>query len=233
MTQTPRLRACIFIDYWNYQVSWNERFRNGKTPDEALMCNWRRVPRVFGEETAKALGLGNDCALEIVETRYYVSVLKDDPVGTKQEAWLRDFISNLPRTTVRLHERKLRQRPVRCRKCACEIETCPECRTSLHSAPEKGVDVSLATDMMAKAWDGAMDVAILATQDADFIPLVRCLQARGIKVVNIGWRKGGNDLARCSTAHAALDSTGSRLGRRKETVVEVGPAVEAADPVRP
>jgi uncharacterized LabA/DUF88 family protein len=48
---------------------------------------------------------------------------------------------------------------------------------------EKGVDVALAVDAMQVGRDGKIDVAVLATGDGDFVPLVRALMKDGIRIV--------------------------------------------------
>ena len=50
---------------------------------------------------------------------------------------------------------------------------------------EKGVDVSLAVDMLTMAFDGHFDVALLLSADADFVPLVKKVQAVGKRVVAV------------------------------------------------
>jgi uncharacterized LabA/DUF88 family protein len=48
---------------------------------------------------------------------------------------------------------------------------------------EKGTDVALAVDALQVGLDGKIDVAVLVTGDADFVPLVRALNKQGIRVV--------------------------------------------------
>lgn len=48
---------------------------------------------------------------------------------------------------------------------------------------EKGVDVALAVDALQVALDGKIDIAVLVTGDADFVPLVRALNKQGIRVL--------------------------------------------------
>jgi uncharacterized LabA/DUF88 family protein len=51
---------------------------------------------------------------------------------------------------------------------------------SLH---EKGVDVALAVDALQVGLDGKIDIAVLVTGDADFVPLVRALNKQGVRVL--------------------------------------------------
>ena len=52
---------------------------------------------------------------------------------------------------------------------------------------EKGIDVALALECFESAVARELDVVVLVTGDADFIPLVRKLNARGIRVMTIGF----------------------------------------------
>jgi uncharacterized LabA/DUF88 family protein len=48
---------------------------------------------------------------------------------------------------------------------------------------EKGIDVALAVDALQVGLDGKIDIAVLVTGDADFVPLVRALNKQGIRVM--------------------------------------------------
>jgi len=48
---------------------------------------------------------------------------------------------------------------------------------------EKGADVALAIDAMQVGLEGKVDIAVLVTGDADFVPLVRALMKQGIRVM--------------------------------------------------
>ena len=54
---------------------------------------------------------------------------------------------------------------------------------SQSGASEKGADVALAIDAMQVGLDGKIDIAVLVTGDADFVPLVRALMKQGIRVM--------------------------------------------------
>jgi len=48
---------------------------------------------------------------------------------------------------------------------------------------EKGSDVALAVDAMQIGLSGKIDIAVLVTGDADFVPLARALMKEGIRVM--------------------------------------------------
>ncbi|KVP17128.1 NYN domain-containing protein [Burkholderia ubonensis] len=52
---------------------------------------------------------------------------------------------------------------------------------------EKGIDVSLALECYEAVTLKGLDVVVLVTGDGDFVPLVRKLNARGVRVMVIGW----------------------------------------------
>ena len=66
-------------------------------------------------------------------------------------------------------------KPLKIRK---DIETGKE------YAIEKGVDVSLVSDLLCLAWEGAYDVAVLVTGDADFLNPIEKVKYKG-KIVEI------------------------------------------------
>ncbi len=49
-------------------------------------------------------------------------------------------------------------------------------------ANEKGADVALAIDAMQVGLEGKLDIVVLVTGDADFVPLVRALMKQGVRV---------------------------------------------------
>ncbi|GIV90495.1 MAG: NYN domain-containing protein [Chloroflexus sp.] len=50
------------------------------------------------------------------------------------------------------------------------------------SGHEKGVDVSLAVDVMERVMEGKIDVAVLVTGDGDLTPLARTVMKHGVRV---------------------------------------------------
>ncbi len=48
---------------------------------------------------------------------------------------------------------------------------------------EKGADVALAIDAMQVGLEGKVDITVLVTGDADFVPLTRALMKQGIRVM--------------------------------------------------
>ena len=76
---------------------------------------------------------------------------------------------------------------------------------SRHS-PEKGVDSAIVTDLFSLAWEGAYDIGILLSSDADFVPAVERLQEKGVKIVNATWKDYGHQLAKVCWGSFLIDS---------------------------
>ncbi len=72
---------------------------------------------------------------------------------------------------------------------------------------EKGIDVWLALEAFELAWRRQLDVVVLVTGDADFLPLVRKLNAIGTRTMLTGWDLLSSvDGSRTRTAQALLDA---------------------------
>lgn len=211
------VRACVFVDFWNFQLNWNQRYLSSeaKSNGSGVKCDWARIAPVIREESELLLKLAGapDAILRITEMRVYASVLRNDPSERRLESWLRHRVAAIPNTVVKVRDRRIQEKTCRCRDCGHEVSVCPACLKRLRSAPEKGVDAAIVTDMMSLAWDDAFDVAILVTQDVDYAPAVRRLRGKGFEVINAAWSEGGRELAAACSGHIALDISGNRLVR--------------------
>ena len=58
------------------------------------------------------------------------------------------------------------------------------CGGNMRGTEGKGVDTAIATDMMRLAWDNNYDVSVLVSSDRDFIPVVKSLETKGIRVIH-------------------------------------------------
>lgn len=189
----------IFIDFWNFQLNWNRRTNNAP-------CDWKALPRVLVAESRKllkAVGTANGLALD--ETLVYASV----KAGTGDEnlkKWLNTFLDRQPSFRVKIRTRRARSAAIWCNSCRTSIEACPHCNVALERSPEKGIDAAIATDLLSLSWQGVLDVAILVSGDADFIPAVERIQEKGLKVVNATWQNHGHQLAHSCWGSFHLDS---------------------------
>jgi len=199
-------RTRVFIDFWNFQLQWNDR-----APDGARI-NWPQVPRVLlaeGKKQLEVLGLTDELSLE--ETLVYASWNPNSEGNLKR--WLDGFLDKQPSFRVKTRERRSAKRSIRCHSCGHENASCQECQESFTWAPEKGVDTAIVTDLLSLASEGAFDVAVLLSSDADHIPAVEWVQEKGLKVINATWAKHGFDLAKTSWASIELDTVVPLLTR--------------------
>lgn len=198
-------RARLFVDFWNFQLSWNDRSAGRR-------CDWPRLPSAIVQRASgllRASGLSE--AIELDETLVYASV---DPLGDGPlRGWLSNFLDRQPSFRVSVRERATYQARVRCRSCGAEIGECGACGSRLVRAVEKGIDAAIVTDLLSLAWQGAMDIGVLLSSDADFIPAVQRIQERGLKIINASWSQRGHDLKRTCWASFDLDDLVEELCR--------------------
>ncbi len=185
-------RLHMFVDYWNFQLRWNERAGEAR-------CNWAHLPAVLLER-ARTFPISD--APDFQGMRVYASCDADDE---NLRRWLDNFLERQPGTSVVALERRRRFDHIRCRSCGYETGTCPSCGQPLVWSAEKGVEAAMITDLYELAWADALDVAILVTSDSDFVFPVAGLQGRGVKVLNAAWRGAGQELARACWATIELD----------------------------
>jgi uncharacterized LabA/DUF88 family protein len=70
---------------------------------------------------------------------------------------------------------------------------CSECGTTHKQYIEKGVDIQLATEFIAQAYEGGYETAVLVSGDADYCRAIEYVQDLGKRVVVAGWENGSSD----------------------------------------
>jgi uncharacterized LabA/DUF88 family protein len=175
-------RVRVFVDYWNFQLSINER-EGGR-----FQIDWRKIGPWLA---AKACGVANITNHTFDGVIIYTSY---NPVDAKFKRWIKTWLDRQPGVNVEARERKPRGE-FRCPACHDPIVTCPHCNERIKGTIEKGVDTLIATDMIRLAWEGVYDLAVLATLDSDLVPAVEFLNSRGHKVIQAGFPPKGIDLA--------------------------------------
>ena len=187
----PGNRIRLFVDYWNLQLTLNERQSAFSGTDARFEIDWQKLPAVLAARCAVACGLS--------DYRYEgASVFASyNPRSSKDKNfkhWITTWLDRQPGVQVVLKERQPRG-PPRCQHCHRPITDCPHCGTKLAGTVEKGVDTAIVTDMIRLAWEQAYDVAVLASSDSDLVPAVQFLDMRGRKVVQAGFPPSGSHLA--------------------------------------
>jgi uncharacterized LabA/DUF88 family protein len=199
------MRARVFIDFWNFQLGWNDA--TGKA-----QCSWSTLPTILVKEAEKLIAAtGDTSALILDETIVHASV--EDPKEAKLRAFLTGWLAKQPSYDVKIRTRRTRRLRVHCRACGADMDSCSSCAAPLRSSPEKGVDAALVTDLLSLAWQRAYDVAVLVSGDADYVPAVEYVQSQGLKVINAAWAAKGHELRQECWASFSIDSLIQELTR--------------------
>jgi uncharacterized LabA/DUF88 family protein len=199
------IRVRLFIDYPNFLRGWRDEVEKSDRLD------WERLPARLLDEVAARVGWDRkDMHLEAVEV--YDSYVPFDLLaargvslpeafakyGYRSRQFLMDELSQLPGYVVHISDRKPRWDP--------ESPTGMAASSKLVSR-EEGVDTGLMTDLFVQALNDTYDVALLLSDDADYISAVTALQARfSKKIVHAGFGGPGNRLRRACWAHIAIDT---------------------------
>jgi uncharacterized LabA/DUF88 family protein len=190
------MRVKIFIDFWNFQLSWNE-YHQRRGIREIVRIPWK--PLLY-----ETLVREVDPTGVYAGTHVYASY---DPNNEADRA-LRRFLhamDGFPGYDVLVKERKP-QSPIRCPNCREPISTCPHCGERIQRTVEKGVDTALATDLIRFGIDGHYDRAVLLAADADHVPAVEFLGQRMKQVTHAWFRGHAHELRNASWDHLLVDN---------------------------
>ncbi len=190
------MRIAIFIDYWNLQLTLNERISQEKAAiDYRARIDWRKIGNLFATSAGKVLGNEpGDISYEGVYI--YTSFNPSNIEGKKFKKWATTWLDRQPGVNVQIRERKPKALP-RCPICHRDITHCPhdECGEPIIATIEKGVDTLLVTDLIRLAIANTYDTAVIASSDADLVPAVAFVQTLGKKIIQAGFPPSGVDLA--------------------------------------
>lgn len=187
-------RIRLFVDQWNLELTMRDVAR--RRGFEWNRFDWRRLPDWIVEEAANVCRISQP---RYEGTTVYASFDPNDPEHEQRRKWLEEWLDQQPGVRVKLSHLRPRQGPT-CQNCHRRVDRCQHCGEMLRLRQEKGVDTAIVTDMVALAWQGAYDIAVLVSSDSDFIPVVQMLDARGVKVVQAGFPPVGNQLRRACWA---------------------------------
>ena len=190
------MRIAVFIDYWNFQLTLNERVsRRDGNRDTRFQIDWRSVGIELAKEACPVLA--NDVTALSYEGCYiYTSYNPSTEEGRKFRNWATTWLDRQPGVNVELRARKPKALP-RCPICHKEITHCPHegCEQPIVATVEKGIDTLLVTDLIRLGLSNSYDAAVLATSDADMVPAVTFVQTSGKKVIQAGFPPQGVALA--------------------------------------
>ena len=187
------LNVKLYIDFWNFQLSWNRNIKPEDTSEKFVRISWRALPQVLISELPSILGPTSD--MQYRGTSVYASV--DSRPGSKDmklKGFLHDTLGQMTGYKVTVHDR----RP--------KTDRCLHCDKNISRTIEKGVDSSIITDLFAGALGDAYDIALLVSNDSDFVPAIDTIQERlNKRIVHIGFRYGGDHVRTASWSHIILD----------------------------
>lgn len=185
-----KTRVRVFVDYWNFQLSLNSEIGGGD-PDYRFEIDWVKLGPWLAGRACEAANIADGSFEGAI---IYTSHDPRTEGGKKFHKWATTWLARQPGLRVECRERKAKK-PPKCPKCHKPIETCPHCAGTMWGSQEKGVDTLIATDMIRLAWEGAYEVAVLATSDRDLVPAVEFLNLKGAKVIHAAFPPLGSDLS--------------------------------------
>ena len=176
------IRVRVFVDFWNFQSSLRRE-------EPRFNIDWNVAGHILVAASASVVDPTARIAYQGMNV--YGSYDPDNP-----NRFLHNTVAISPGALVSEVPRQRQREGPRCPTCAAVVPVCPVCNADMRGTEEKGVDVRIATDMIRLAWMGNYDVAVLASSDRDFIPVVEFLETRNIKVIHCTFPQQGLELAR-------------------------------------
>jgi len=204
--QSSSIRVRIFVDFWNFSLCLRRL-------DDNFRIDWRPVSSTFLSEVTKLIG--SPASFEAMHV--YGSYDPSKPADTKLRNWFTNTLDRMPGIHVELQERHKKRHFPKCPSCQHEIESCPECSSDMRGTEEKGVDTQIVKDMISLAWEKAYDVAVLVSNDRDYVPVAEFLQTKGIKVIHGSFPKQGSQLSQRCWGHFDIPTVMNHF--RRATIV--------------
>ena len=95
---------------------------------------------------------------------------------------------------------------------------------------EKGIDVWFALEVLELALMNRFDVVVLITGDGDYIPLVRKLNARGVRVMLLGWSVSWRSAYGEERVIRTAEALGREVTHRVRMEEFIGDDIDGDDP---
>ncbi len=201
----PRIR--VFVDYWNLQLTMNERVAEETGQQDARFAiDWRNLSAWLARKAAEVT---NTASHQFEGGIVYASYNPNSTEGRKFHAWATTWLNRQAGLQVTSFARHPKGAPA-CQVCHQPIANCPrpECGARLAGTTEKGVDSAIVTDMIRLAWENAYEIGVLASSDSDLVPAVNFLNQKGKRIVQAGFPPSGVHLA--TSCWASFDVFQSR-----------------------
>lgn len=137
-----RIRA--FIDYWNVQLTLNERMSQDR-----VKIDWQNIGKILADNAAKKINAPEYSYDGVI---IYAS-FNPKSIEKSFNKWITTWLNRQPGVQVQCLERQPKA-PPKCPVCHKTIGICPHpgCGAKIAGTIEKGVDTLICTDMIRLAW---------------------------------------------------------------------------------
>jgi hypothetical protein len=233
-------QAKIYIDHSNFITTWNDALHRGERPLEHDV-DWHALPAVLLEEVGAWLAKTRKAPPALLYRGMHVyGTLFEDDYFNLLETMLRHEQSAPARLSlpIRLrketverwrqenedHKLELTREIANVAGCVMvpiyrrtpredQLSSAQYTSGGIPIAPEKMLDTRIATDLIGDATFDAYDVALLVSEDSDFVPAVEFVQEmRGKHVIHVGFGGHSNDLR--AACRQRIDLAKGNLCRR-------------------
>ena len=230
----------IYIDHSNFITTWNDALHRGERPFEHDV-DWHVLPAVLLEETGDWLTKNRKAPQALLYKGMHVyGTLFEEEYFRLLETMLRHEQTAPAKLSLPIRLRKETVDRWREENEAHKLELTREIRNvagcamvpiyrrtpredqlssaqytsgGIPIAPEKMLDTRIATDLIGDATFDAYDIALLVSEDSDFIPAIEFVQEmRGKQVIHVGFGGYSNGL-RAACRHR-IDLGKANLARR-------------------
>jgi len=179
------VKAMFFIDFWNYELTM-------KSLEPVFLTNWFALPPIMTQEVSRLLAMPVQYERCFIFGSYNPNASGD----IKLQNWAKNVLPKIPGALVNFFPRQKRIKGPCCTGSGHhEITMCPICNASMLGTQEKGVDTHIAIEMFDMAYSGRCDAIVLVSADKDFIPAIKKLWQRGVKVIHAYFPGYGYELA--------------------------------------
>jgi hypothetical protein len=209
------VRVRAFVDFWNFQLAIRREI------GDVFRVDWSRLgPWLAQKAGGLTLDPSHHGRVRYEGLNVYLSYSPSSSKDAKLLHWAVNVLDRFP--GVHVVEKEARPKnPPNCPACHTQVDVCPHCGSGMSGTVEKGIDTAIVTDMIKLAWENSYDVAVLVSNDRDFIPAVEFLASKGRKVINAAFPPSGMELARRCWASFDLRKEGI-----PSLVAAVAPVVE-------
>ncbi|MEA5034224.1 NYN domain-containing protein [Cloacibacillus evryensis] len=170
-------RVMIFVDYWNFVTNLN-------TLQYGFKIDWDAKLRDYLMEQVKNI-VNDECSYSGMFVCGSYNPTKDDTTGKIKDStymWANQTLPKFKGVTVRFKPRQAQNsRNLYCNNCNTTVSACPNCKHPFSGYVEKGVDTEIVIEMFSLP---NYDIAVLVSDDRDFVAAVQALRTKGIKVIH-------------------------------------------------